>query len=120
MAQQCNDKDIRIRPVPGEVRVLLDGELIASSTHALELNEPGAPLRHYIPRSDVSAAVLLPSANHTTCPYKGVASYHSLKAAAGDARDAVWFYPSPCPLVEPIRDYLAFWGNRVEYQFSDA
>ena len=120
MAQTCNPKDIRITPVPGTVRVLLDGAVIASSTRALELNEPGAPLRHYIPRADVDASVLVPSTTHTTCPYKGVASYESLKSPAGEAHDAVWYYPSPCPLVEPIRDHLAFWGNRVKYEFSAA
>ncbi|RYG99266.1 MAG: DUF427 domain-containing protein, partial [Alphaproteobacteria bacterium] len=34
------------------------------------------------------------------------------------ARDAVWYYPDPCPLVEPIRDHLAFWGNAIRYDTS--
>ena len=116
MPSQCLDKDIRISPAKGRVTVTFDGKMIASSTRALKLDEPGAPLRIYLPREDVEAAVLAPSATHTTCPYKGEASYHSLKSDSAEARDAVWYYPEPCQLVAPIKDYLAFWGNRIRYE----
>ncbi len=115
MARQCLDKNIVITPASGRVNVTFDGRVIASSTGALNLDEPGAPLRVYIPRADVAADVLAASATHTTCPYKGEASYHTLKSATAEAKDAVWYYPDPCPLVEPIRDYLAFWGNQISY-----
>ena len=112
----CLDKDIRITPTKGTVTVSFAGKVIATSSHALDLDEPGAPLRIYIPRADVDPAVLTPSATHSTCPYKGVASYHSLKAPSEEAKDAVWYYPDPCPLVEPIRDHLAFWGDQIRYE----
>ncbi len=120
MPSPCRDKDIRIKPAEGRVTVSFDGKMIASSLEALELDEPGAPLRIYIPRSDVEAALLEASGTHTTCPYKGEASYYSLKSDSGDAKDAVWYYPDPCKLVAPIRDYLAFWGNRIRYDNSPA
>ena len=116
MPSPCLNKDIKIAPAEGRVTVSVDGKTIASSTRALELDEPGAPLRIYIPRADVEASLLEDSTTHTTCPYKGVASYYSLKADNGDARDAVWYYPDPCKLVAPIRDYLAFWGDRISYE----
>jgi uncharacterized protein (DUF427 family) len=115
MPNQCLDKDIKIAPSKGRVTVTFDGKIIASSTHALDLDEPGSPLRIYIPRTDVEAGVLASSATHTTCPYKGIASYHTLKSAKAEAKDAVWYYPEPCPLVAPIRDYLAFWGDQISY-----
>jgi uncharacterized protein (DUF427 family) len=52
------------------------------------------------------------------CPYKGVASYYSLKSDNGAAKDAVWYYPTPCALAEPVRDHLAFWGDRIRYEFA--
>ncbi|HEV7719198.1 MAG TPA: DUF427 domain-containing protein [Arsenicitalea sp.] len=116
MSKQCLDKDIRITPAAGRITVRFDGKIIASSIRALDLVEPGSPLRIYIPREDVDASVLQPSDHHSFCPYKGEASYYSLKAEQGDsASNAVWYYPDTCPLVEPIRDYLAFWGDRTAY-----
>ena len=115
MARQCLDKDIRITPHAGRVTVTFAGQLVASSTAALDLDEPGAPLRVYIPRADVGSEFLADSPTHSTCPFKGEASYHSLQSGDVTAPDAVWYYPDPCPLVEPIRDYLAFWGNAIRY-----
>ena len=116
MPRQCLDKNIKISPAAGHVRVIFDGKVIADTTRALNLDEPGAPLRIYIPRADVEAAYLAASDHHTTCPYKGEASYHSLKSANAVATNAAWFYPDPCPLVEQVRDHLAFWGGQVKYE----
>ncbi|MEO8883081.1 MAG: DUF427 domain-containing protein [Devosia sp.] len=115
MPGPCLSKDIKITPANGRTTVSFEGKVIASSTRALALDEPGAPLRIYIPREDVAADVLAPSATHTSCPYKGEASYHSLVSADVEAKDAVWYYPGPCALVAPIKDYLAFWGNQIRY-----
>ncbi|MGN6099877.1 MAG: DUF427 domain-containing protein [Devosia sp.] len=120
MPSPCLHKDIRITPASGRVSVIFDGRVIANSTRALNLDEPGAPLRVYIPREDVDASVLAPSDHHTTCPYKGIASYYGLKSAHATAPNAVWYYPDPCALVAPIKDYLAFWGNQIRYDIVPA
>jgi uncharacterized protein (DUF427 family) len=120
MPKQCLDKDIKITPHTGRVTVTFDGQVVASSAAALDLDEPGAPLRVYIPRSDIASGFLAESGTTSTCPYKGKASYHSLKSGATTARDAAWYYPDPCPLVEPIRDHLAFWGNAIRYDTAPA
>jgi uncharacterized protein (DUF427 family) len=115
MTVQCLPKDIKIAPHEGRVTVVFDGKIIADTTRAIDLAEPGNPLRIYIPRDDVTAEVLAASTHQTMCPYKGDASYHSLKSAGARAENAVWYYPDPCPLVEPIRDHLAFWGSQIAY-----
>ena len=120
MPPQCLDKDIRIRPHAGRVTVTFAGKEVASSTAALDLDEPGAPLRVYIPRADVASGFLLDSGTRTICPYKGEASYHSLQSGEVTARDAVWYYPDPCPLVEPVRDHLAFSGSAIRYDTAPA
>jgi uncharacterized protein (DUF427 family) len=118
MTQQCLDKDIKITPASGRVHVLFDGAEIASSLNGLELDEPGAPLRIYVPRADVRPDILEASDTHTTCPYKGEASYYTIKTLTATGEDAAWYYPDPCPLVEPIRGHLAFWGDKIEYRRS--
>ena len=119
MTRQCLDKDIKITPAKGRVHVLFDDAEIGSSLHALELDEPGAPLRIYLPRADVREDVLERSETRTVCPYKGEAHYYTIKTLTADGPDQAWYYPDPCPLVEPIRDYLAFRGDRIEYRYSE-
>jgi uncharacterized protein (DUF427 family) len=116
MTNPCLHRDIKIAAHEGRVTVVFDGKVIADSIRALDLDEPGYPMRIYIPREDVSADVLTDSAHHSYCPYKGDASYHSLLTDNEKAENAVWYYADPCPLVEPIRDHLAFWGNQIRYE----
>jgi len=116
MDATCIDKNIKITLAPGRVTVAFDGGVIASSTRALRLDEPGMPLRVYIPRADVDAQVLVASSHQTSCPYKGSASYHSLSSSGATARHAAWYYPDPCAQVAQIKDHLAFWGDQIRYE----
>ena len=113
MTSPCIDRDIVITPTKGRVRISFASQLICETDRALDLAEPGHPVRIYVPRADVNAEVLGPSDHHTMCPFKGDAAYHDLKVDGEVAENAVWYYPDPCPLVEQVRDHLAFWGDQV-------
>jgi uncharacterized protein (DUF427 family) len=119
MTRQCLDKNIKITKASGRVHVIFDDAEIASTIDALELDEPGAPLRIYIPRDHIQPGILEATDHHTTCPYKGEASYYTIKTLTATGENQAWYYPDPCPLVEPIRDMIAFWGDRIEYRRSD-
>jgi uncharacterized protein (DUF427 family) len=55
------------------------------------------------------------SRSHSLCPWKGVASYHTVTVDGLSNRDAAWFYPHPSPLARRIKNRVAFWhGVRVE------
>ena len=64
---------------------------------------------HYFPAEDVKEGILQPSATHTSCPWKGEASYYDV--VVGDARnpDAAWYYPAPKEAAKEILDRVAFW-----------
>ena len=64
---------------------------------------------HYFPPGAVQKEFLVSSETHTTCPWKGVASYYSLNVDGKENRDAAWYYPNPKPAAENIRNYIAFW-----------
>jgi len=66
---------------------------------------------HYFPRSSLREDVLRPSETHTTCPWKGVASYLTLEHDGVSSTDAVWFYPEPKPDAAMITDRVAFWKD---------
>lgn len=116
---QCLDKDIRITPAKGRVHVVFDGAEIGSSLQALELDEPGEPLAIYFPRDDIQPGILEASETRKRCPYKGEAWYYTIKTLTANGPDQVRYYPDPCPLVAPIRDYLLFEGDRIEHRYSE-
>jgi uncharacterized protein (DUF427 family) len=69
----------------------------------------------YFPADTIKQEFFLPSATHTTCPWKGVASYYTLVVDGKENRDAAWFYPTPKPAASNITGHVAFWkGVTVE------
>jgi uncharacterized protein (DUF427 family) len=96
------------------IRVLRDGELLAESDRAVAVFESNLPARWYLPRDDV-LAVLEPSDRVTRCPYKGRASYQSVRLAGGDlVKDLVWSYPEPLAEAAAVADMLCFFNERVD------
>ena len=105
---------ITIAPNPNQVVVRVDGLVIADSTHALVMRAPGTPDVQYVPRADVDMQRLVRSENTTHCPYKGEASYWSIRTGRRVVDDAVWSYEVPYPDVAAIAGYLAFYSDRVD------
>ena len=64
---------------------------------------------HYFPLDAVHSEYLEPSDTHTTCPWKGEASYYSLVVDGERNPDAAWFYPEPKAAAAEIKDRVAFW-----------
>jgi uncharacterized protein (DUF427 family) len=64
---------------------------------------------HYFPAEDVTAGVLKASKTHTTCPWKGVASYYDVVVGEYRNPDAAWYYPTHKEAAKEITDRVAFW-----------
>lgn len=64
---------------------------------------------HYFPSASLRREHFVESAHHTTCPWKGTASYYSLSVNGTENRDAAWFYPTPKAGAEQVADRVAFW-----------
>jgi len=105
---------ITIAPNPNRVIVRLGGRIIADSTHALVMRAPGTPDVQYIPRDDVDMASLVRTSHVTHCPYKGDASYWSIRSGSGTVDNAVWSYESPFDAMALIKGHLAFYSDRVD------
>jgi uncharacterized protein (DUF427 family) len=67
----------------------------------------------YFPRSSLKMEFVQPSDTHTTCHWKGQASYFSLQVAGKVNADAVWYYPTPKSGAEQVADRVAFWKGVV-------
>jgi uncharacterized protein (DUF427 family) len=109
---------VATRPSDVHVRITLNGEVIADTRDAIELHESHgegkktvAPVVYYIPRKDVKMERLERTAHSTHCPFKGDASYFSLK---GGAENAVWSYEQPYDEMAAIKGHLAFYPDKVD------
>ena len=92
----------------------MNGKIVASSNAALTLCEATYPSVQYIPRTDVNMALLERTKRVTYCPYKGDCSYFDILVDGSRSKNAVWTYENPFPAVAAIRDYLAFYTERVD------
>jgi uncharacterized protein (DUF427 family) len=108
------DHPITIAQNADRVRVMLDGRTVADTTRALTLREASYKPVFYIPREDADMSLLQRTAHTTHCPYKGDASYYSIRAGERVAENAVWSYETPYPAMQEIGGYLAFYPNRVD------
>jgi uncharacterized protein (DUF427 family) len=64
---------------------------------------------HYFPPADVSSNFLSESGEHSTCPWKGEASYYDVVVDAERNEAAAWYYPEPFDAAAEICDHMAFW-----------
>jgi uncharacterized protein (DUF427 family) len=80
----------------------------------LTLREAAYPAVQYIPRKDVDMALLERTDHATYCPYKGDCTYFSIPLGGNRSINAVWSYETPYAAVTPIKDYLAFYPERVD------
>jgi len=95
------------------VRAFVDGEIVAQTRRALFLSETRHPTRYYIPPEDVRREFLMPSRKTSVCPYKGTATYWSLRVGDRVIEDAVWAYLDPLPERADIRGYFCFYPEKI-------
>ncbi len=106
-------------PSPKRVRAVFAGVTVADSRQAKLLHETGLAPVWYFPLDDVRTDFLVPSERHTTCPFKGEASYWSITVGDRTADNAVWGYPKPLESAPPLGDHLAFYGDAVDAWFEE-
>jgi uncharacterized protein (DUF427 family) len=91
-------------------RAIWNGQVIAENDQCevVEGNQ-------YFPPEGVKRELLKDSATHTTCGWKGIASYYDVIVNGQVNKDAAWYYPDPKPAAKNIAGYIAFWkGVRIE------
>ena len=99
---------------PRRVRVMFCGETVADSKRAKLLHETEHLPVYYFPREDVRMGLLEESDHTTHCPFKGEASYWSVKVGDEVAENAVWGYPDPLDSAPPLACYVSFYWNEME------
>ena len=108
------DHPITISPAATTVTVTWADRVIAKSDDVLVLQESTYRPVYYLPLDAVDADVLTATSHQTYCPYKGNASYHSLRDGEQVAENAVWTYLAPYDAVSAIAGRVAFYPHLVE------
>ena len=101
------------------VQIALDGVTLADTTRATLLFETSLPIRFYIPSEDIAMDLLVHTATHTVCAYKGQASYWSARIGDTLLPDIAWSYPEPLQDAIPVRGLIAFLTERLDLTIDD-
>lgn len=113
------DYRIDIVPATRTVRILVNGETIVDSKNALLMNEQNHQPVFYFPQSEVTMALFQRTDHSTHCPFKGDASYWSLKIGDREIENVMWSYEAPCDEVAEIKEYVAFYRERLDEWYED-
>jgi len=91
-------------------KAIWEGAILAESDRTVEVEG-----NTYFPPDSIHSEYLKPSPQHTTCPWKGLASYYDVEVDGKRNPNAAWYYPEPKAAARQITGHLAFWkGVRVE------
>ena len=108
------DYRVDLAPHVGRVRVVFNGEVVADSERALDVLESHHRPVIYVPGDDVRGEFLEATSHTTHCPFKGDASYWTLRVGDRSAENAVWGYDEPFDEVRGLAGYRAFYRDRVD------
>lgn len=86
------------------MKAIWNGEIIAESDKTIIVEN-----NHYFPPESINKEFFEESDTHTTCPWKGEASYLSVNVNGKINTDAAWFYPNPKNAANNIKNHIAFW-----------
>ncbi|MBU2920539.1 DUF427 domain-containing protein [Winogradskyella psychrotolerans] len=86
------------------MKAIWENQVIAESNNTVVIEG-----NHYFPHESLNKAFFKPSDLHSTCPWKGKASYYTLEVNGKENNDAAWYYENPSELAKGIKNHVAFW-----------
>lgn len=104
---------------PKRVRVELEGTTIADSRRMKALHETGHLMVLYFPREDLETSLLEATDHRSECPFKGTASYWSVRVGERVVENAVWAYEDPLPSAPPIGSHVAFFQGKMDAWYEE-
>ena len=104
----------RLETTTARLEVVLDGRVIARTTHGWRVLETSHPPTYYLPAEAFDPDVVVPADDSSFCEWKGAASWFDLVAGDTVATRAAWTYRQPAPGFEAIAGAIAVMAGRVE------
>ena len=104
---------------PRRIRARFGGEMIVDSRHAKLLHEQGHLPVYYFPQNEVRMDLLEPTDHTSRCPFKGNASYWSVRVGDRVSENAAWAYPDPIPDAPPLARYIGIYWDKMDEWFEE-
>jgi uncharacterized protein (DUF427 family) len=104
---------------PRRMRAVFNGETVVDSRHAKLLHEQNHLPIYYFPENEVRMDLLVPTDHHTHCPFKGDASYWTVRVGDREAENAAWSYPEPLEDAPPLAGYFAFYWQKMDAWYEE-
>jgi uncharacterized protein (DUF427 family) len=105
---------ILFQPDARRLRAFVGDTVVLDTTRAHLLHETGIRPVAYVPFEDIDAALLERSEHASHCPFKGDASYWSLRVGEDLRENAVWAYEQPLEEASWLRGFAALYFDRVD------
>jgi len=113
------DYKVDLEPAGRRIRVEFNGVVIAQSDNALLLRETRHTPAYYFPIDDVRMDLMAESSHHTHCPFKGNATYWTLKVGDKELTNVMWGYKEPFPEVADVAGHTSFYWDRMDAWFEN-
>lgn len=92
------------------IRAVWNGVVLAEAARTVRLEG-----NDYFPAAALRRQFFTDSSVTSHCPWKGTAHYYTVTVDGHVNAEAGWYYPSPHPRAQQIKDHVAFWnGVRIE------
>jgi uncharacterized protein (DUF427 family) len=104
---------------PRRIRATFGGQTVVDTTRAVLLHETGLPPQVYVPIDDIRADLIQPTDHHTYCPFKGTASYWTVKTDGQQAENAIWSYPEPNAEAAWLKGYAGFYWDAMDEWYDE-
>ena len=108
-----------MHPFPRRVRAEFAGRTVLDTRAGQLVHESNLLPVLYVPFGDVDAEVLVPSEHSTHCPFKGDATYHSLRVGDRVAENALWSYPEPTAEAPWLKGLAALYWNAADAWYDE-
>jgi uncharacterized protein (DUF427 family) len=113
------DYRVTLEPTPRRLRVVFAGEIIADTVRGQLMHETRHLPVYYFPMADLRGDLMAKTAHTTHCPYKGQASYWTIRVGDRTAENAVWAYEDSYDEVPGLKGLAAFYWNRVDRWYEE-
>ncbi|SED16269.1 Nucleotidyltransferase [Tenacibaculum sp. MAR_2009_124] len=92
------------------MKAIWNNKIIAESDNTIVVEG-----NHYFPPESINKEYFQSTETHSTCPWKGQASYYTISVDGVENKDAAWYYIHPSERASKIKDHIAFWrGVKIE------
>lgn len=92
------------------MKAIWNNTVIAESNETIVVEN-----NHYFPADSINKEYFKSSDLHSTCPWKGQASYYTVDVDGNRNENSAWYYPTTLEHAKHIEGYVAFWrGIKIE------